>query len=177
MAQRFSNAETAAAAAQQGVDLPSVLRLVRTDPDFRRELKDVISEMIKEDLDRLREEMSNGGVEKPKLDAAAIVAREFPGAQLTTWSHQDAQGQVYGFPETIEVELIRHNSMAYLCSIRESVDIADVVFLIRIGRLYKSINPQSALACIIIARTITDRAKGIADRCKMKTILQAWNMA
>jgi len=126
------------------------------------------------EIDKLREEMASAsGGEKPKLDSVAIIQREFPGSQLSQWSHQDAQGQVYGFPETIEVDVIKHNNMSYLCSIRESVDIADVVFLIRIGRLYKSINPQSSLACVIISRDISARAKSIADRCKMKCIIQA----
>jgi hypothetical protein len=39
----------------------------------------------------------------------------------------------------------------------QSVDIADVVFLVRIGKLYKSINPASSLACVIVARDIAPR--------------------
>lgn len=53
----------------------------------------------------------------------------------------------------------------------QSLDMPDVVFLIRIGKLYKSVNPSSALACVLICRYISPRAKALADKCKMKTIL------
>jgi len=101
-------------------DIQAVLRLVRTDPDFRKELRDVIFETLQPEIDKLRDEMVAASAgEKPKLDSAAIIQREFPGSQLSQWTHQDAQGQVYGFPETIEVDVIKHNNMSYLCSIRE----------------------------------------------------------
>jgi len=100
-------------------DIQTVLRLVRTDPDFRKELRDVIFETLQPEIDKLREELAASASERTKLDPQTIIQREFPGAQLSQWTHQDTQGQVYGFPETIEVDVIKHNNMSYLCSIRE----------------------------------------------------------
>lgn len=53
----------------------------------------------------------------------------------------------------------------------QAIDLSDVVFLIKIGKLFKQVNPQSALACVVICRFISPRAKLLADKCKMKTII------
>jgi hypothetical protein len=55
----------------------------------------------------------------------------------------------------------------------QAIDISDVVFLIRIGKLFKSLNPTSTLACVIICRHISERAKILAEKCKMKIIKAA----
>jgi hypothetical protein len=130
-APRLSNAGSVDASGGNTVDLQQVLRLLRTDPEFRRELKDVIMEFMEPEVQRLRDEMqqmaaeanSSGGssAAKPPLSGSkeGIIAKEFPGSEASLWTHQDAQGQVYGFPETIEVDLIKHNNMSYLCNVRD----------------------------------------------------------
>jgi hypothetical protein len=169
------------AAASLNPEVQAIVRLVKSDADFRNELKNVIAEALQPDLEKLKQEllgqMSANNVAAatshvpPPLDHDAIIQRDFPGATLEDWSHHDEQGSVYGFAETVSSHIIRHNNMAYLCDIKDSIDISDVVFLIRIGKLYKSLNPSSALACVLICRYISPRAKILADKCKMKTIL------
>jgi hypothetical protein len=109
-----------------GVSKEDVLRLIRTDAQFRSELRDVITEFLQPEIERLKEELlrelppgSAQAVDRPKLDAASIIQKEFPGSDMSPWVHQDAAGVVYGFPETIEIDVIKHNNMSYLCSVRE----------------------------------------------------------
>jgi hypothetical protein len=110
-------------------EVQAIVKLVRTDPDFRNELKTVIAEALQPDLDKLRTELmsqmsaSNAAAATsnvpPPMDHDAIIQREFPGAILEEWSHHDEQGSVYGFAETVTTHIIRHNNMAYLCDIKD----------------------------------------------------------
>lgn len=124
-AQDGSSGSTASGAAA-GVSKEDVLRLIRTDPQFRNELRDVITEFLQPEIEKLKEELlrelppgSAQAIDRPKLDAHSIIQKEFPGSEMAPWTHQDAAGVVYGFPETIEIDVIKHNNMSYLCSVRE----------------------------------------------------------
>lgn len=110
-------------------DVQNIVRLVKSDPDFRNELKNVIAEALQPDLERLRAELlaqmsSNNAAAAssnmpPPLDHEALIQREFPGSSVEEWSHHDEQGSVYGFAETVSSHIIRHNNMAFLCSIKD----------------------------------------------------------
>ena len=110
-------------------DVQNIVRLVKSDPDFRNELKNVIAEALQPDLERLRADLqaqmsSNNAAAAssnmpPPLDHEAIIQRDFPGATLEEWSHHDEQGSVYGFAETVSSHIIRHNNMAFLCDIKD----------------------------------------------------------
>lgn len=100
------------------VDVESILKLVKTDQDFRNDLKAVIAETIKPELDKLKEELI-ASTEKKKLNAEEIIEREFPGSTLEKWTHMDEQAVVYGFKEMISVDMIRYNNVSYLCCIKQ----------------------------------------------------------
>eukprot|EP01122_Echinamoeba_exundans_P015736 TRINITY_DN761_c0_g1_i2.p1 TRINITY_DN761_c0_g1~~TRINITY_DN761_c0_g1_i2.p1 ORF type:complete len:207 (+),score=33.69 TRINITY_DN761_c0_g1_i2:175-795(+) len=127
---RLSNAGqdggSMSAGSAAGVSKEDVLRLIRTDAQFRSELRDVITEFLQPEIEKLKEELlrelppgSAQTVDRPKLEAASIIQKEFPGSEMSPWVHQDTAGVVYGFPETIEIDVIKHNNMSYLCSVRE----------------------------------------------------------
>lgn len=110
-------------------DVQNIVRLVKSDPDFRNELKNVIAEALQPDLEKLRSDLlaqmsaNNAAAASsnvpPPLDYDSIIQRDFPGAALEEWSHHDEQGSVYGFAETVSSHIIRHNNMAYLCDIKD----------------------------------------------------------
>lgn len=110
-------------------EVQAIVRLVKSDADFRNELKNVIAEALQPDLEKLKSELlaqmsaNNASAaasnSPPPLDHEAIIQRDFPGATLEEWSHHDEQGSVYGFAETVSSHIIRHNNMAFLCDIKD----------------------------------------------------------
>lgn len=100
------------------VDVDALLRLVKSDQDFRNDLKAVIVEALKPELDKLKEDLLSS-TKKKKLNSEEIIAREFPGATLEKWSHMDEQAVVFGFKEMVNVDLIRYNNISYICCIKQ----------------------------------------------------------
>lgn len=100
------------------VDVDALLKLVKTDQDFRNDLKAVIVEALKPELDKLKDELLVSH-RKKQLDSDEIIKREFPGASLEKWSHMDEQATVYGFKEMVNVDLIRYNNISYICCIKQ----------------------------------------------------------
>lgn len=110
-------------------EVQAIIKLVRTDPDFRNELKSVIAEALQPDLAKLKSELmgqmsaNNAAAATsnipPPMDYESIIQRDFPGSVLEEWSHNDESGSVYGFAETVSSHLIKHNNMTYLCDIKE----------------------------------------------------------
>lgn len=124
-----SQGRLVAGSATPNPEVQAIVRLVKSDQDFRNELKNVIAEALQPDLEKLRSELlsqmsaSNAAAASsnvpPPMDHEAIIQRDFPGAVLEEWSFLDEQGSVYGFAETVSSHIIRHNNMAYLCDIKE----------------------------------------------------------
>jgi len=124
-----SQSRVPGASATPNPEVQAIVRLVKSDHDFRNELKNVIAEALQPDLEKLRSELlnqmsANNAVAAssnvpPPMDHDAIIQRDFPGAVLEEWSHVDEQGSVYGFAETVTSHIIRHNNMAYLCDIKD----------------------------------------------------------
>lgn len=110
-------------------EVQAIIKLVRTDPDFRNELKSVIAEALQADMGKLKSELmgqmsgNNAAAASshvpPPMDYLSIIQRDFPGASLEEWSHNDEAGSVYGFAETVTSHIIKQNNMTYLCDIKE----------------------------------------------------------
>eukprot|EP00029_Vermamoeba_vermiformis_P009775 TRINITY_DN4995_c0_g1_i1.p1 TRINITY_DN4995_c0_g1~~TRINITY_DN4995_c0_g1_i1.p1 ORF type:complete len:279 (+),score=24.48 TRINITY_DN4995_c0_g1_i1:33-839(+) len=177
------------------VNRDTVLSVLR-DPDFKQEFGRVISAMIRVELEKALPSTNPQSYVQPPptpvaappppttenlvkdvptgvkstIELKALVEREFPGSDLQLWKYYDQKGTIYGYPEEIEIDLIKHFDNNYLCDTRDSVDIGDVVTLIRIGKLYKTVNPTHSLACVVIAKTISEKAQKIATRANIRII-------
>jgi hypothetical protein len=100
--------------------------------------------------------------------ARSVLEKDFPGCPLTTWEYNDQQGQIYGVPQSVSIEVLKKDKSNYICDIRHGVSVNDVSNLIKVGKVYRAQNPTSPLACIIITDSINDQAEDIAARCKIK---------
>lgn len=172
--------------------LPSratVLQLFKASPELRAEVADVMAEVLRDELANIKAEISNQQQQTdnqredgaPTISGAQYVSdlseliaaakKELPDVPLTKWTHQDETGTIYGFADTIEIDIMKRENDTFLCDIRHEVDIANVVILLRIGQMYKKLNPKGTLACLIFTRKITPQASKIAAKCKIKVVV------
>jgi hypothetical protein len=100
--------------------------------------------------------------------ARSLLEKDFPGCPLTTWEYDDQQGQIYGAPQRINIDVLKKDKSNYICDIRHGVSVNDVSNLIKVGKIYRAQNPTSPLACIILTDSIQPQAEDIAARCKIK---------
>jgi hypothetical protein len=168
----------------------TILQLFKASPELRAEVADVMSEVLRDELATIKAEISSqqqtadnqredGAAQtltgaqyvSDLADLYAAAAKELPGTPLSKWTHQDESGTIYGFPEPIEIDIMRRENDTFLCDIRHEVDIASVVILLRIGQMYKKLNPKGTLACIIFTRKITPQASKIAAKCKIRVVV------
>jgi hypothetical protein len=101
-------------------------------------------------------------------DALSVLGQQFPGVPLEQWSHYDEKGTVLGTPSNVQISYVKKGASCYLCDIKPQVAVADVGQLLKVGTLYRSVNPQDRLACVIITPNITPRAEEIAQRYFIK---------
>jgi hypothetical protein len=147
---------------------------VLKDPDFRNELNKMISSLIHTEFAKMFESLKaelSPFVYKAGINLKKLVEHEFPGGELTQWKCFDQKGVIYGYPEEVEIDIIKHYDNIYLCDIRESVDIGDVVSMIRIGRLYKATNADAVVACVMVTKQATPKAQQVASRANIRIIL------
>jgi len=183
----MSNAQAPAGATPSRA---TVLQLFKASPELRAEVADVMAEVLRDELANIKAQISNqqttadnqredstpqtiSGAQyvSDMTDLVAAAGKELPGIPLTKWSHQDDTGTIYGFPDTIEIDVMKRENDTFICDIRHEVDIANVVILLRIGQMYKKLNPKGTLACLIFTRKITAQASKLAAKCKIKVVL------
>lgn len=167
-----------------------MLQLFKASPELRAEVADVMAEVLRDELANIKAEISQQQQQAdnqredgtgPALtgaqyvsdlsDLVAAATKELPDVPLQKWTYQDETGTIYGFPDTIEIDIMKRDNDTFLCDIRHEVDIANVVVLLRIGQMYKKLNPKGTLACLIFTRKITPQASKIAAKCKIRVVL------
>jgi len=77
-----------------------------------------------------------------------VVQEVFGIAEVRKWIHRDERGMVYGYPSTIEVDVIIKDREHILMEIKSRVSRSDVAELARIGKLYEEvvgIKPKMAI--------------------------------
>lgn len=133
-----------------------VLDLIKGDKDLRNEFKTLISESIRNEFIKIRGEISaaqqkaqviNAQQQQqaastqtapvqhvfPPANIQELLLKEFPAAELSKWSYLDEKGSVYGFPETIDVDVIKQGTNTFLCSMKEVITL-NIIFIEFIGR-------------------------------------------
>lgn len=165
----------------------TILQLFKASPELRTEIADVMTEVLRDELAKMKAEISSQLEQQKNAPAAtpsqstivasvtdlsdlyAAASKEVPDVPLTKWIQNDESGIIYGFPDTIEIDILKRDNDTWLCDIRHEVDVANVVILLRIGQMYKSLN-KGSLACIIFTRKITPQAVKIASKCKIRVV-------
>lgn len=136
-----------------GLSKAAILDLFRTHPDLQSEFNVLVNEVIKDEFIKIHDTLKSG-VTPETLELYLKARQAYPDAELSKWSFQDENGILYGYSEKIEVDVLKNAKDTYLCDIRVDVDVSNVSNLIKIGRIYKSLNQQSKLSCLIVAKYV-----------------------
>lgn len=134
-----------------GLSKSAILNLFRTHPDLQSEFSILVSEVINDELTKIHDILKTG-VSADLLDLYLKARQTYPEAEFFKWSFLDENGILYGYSEKIEVDVLKNAKDTYLCDIRDEVDVSNISNLIKIGRIYKSLNQQSKLSSLIVAR-------------------------
>ncbi len=96
-----------------------------------------------------------------------VVEKHF-GGRVERWTYLDSDGFVFGYPSTIDIDLVIRDDIHILVEVKSSVSRADVYELWKIGQLYerlKTVKPKLA----IVSPYIDEDAKKIAEQLKIET--------
>ncbi|MEO0254117.1 MAG: DUF3782 domain-containing protein [candidate division WOR-3 bacterium] len=148
----------------------------------REELKSLKEELIvqREELKSLRKEMVDGfkilrdaitalgarwGIfaEEAFRESMEDILKELGFYDVKKWEDYDKEGMVFGYPSTIEVDLVIKDDKHYLIEIKSSVSDGDVLKFKRIGEFYEKktgVKPE----LFIVSPYIREEAK---EKCKV----------
>ncbi|WP_456487730.1 PD-(D/E)XK nuclease family protein [Candidatus Alkanophaga liquidiphilum] len=91
-----------------------------------------------------------------------IVEKHF-GGHVEQWLYYDEQGLVFGFPATVEVDLLIKDKEHILVEIKSHVRRSDVAMLLRKGKLYERVKGAKP-KLVLVSPYIEDAAKSDAER-------------
>jgi hypothetical protein len=140
----------------------------------------------KEEFDRLHEEImalakkhdrSIGALgarwgmqsEKAFRDALAGILEENFGVQVLNVNEYDDQGEVFGRPEQVELDVIVKNGLLLICELKSSIDKAGMYSFERKARFYEQRHQRTANRLIVISPMIDARARKVAERLGIET--------
>ena len=161
------------------LDKQEILRLLKEDQFIRDEVKRVIRQKVVAELEPLRREI----VQPLTIDD--IVLKLFPGAVCSVWKTSDEKGFVHGIPSEITIDVLEHQGEKYYCDCRNvcipfsqpSTHIfkvatpEDILYVIRVGKLYRQQNPDTTLHCIMGVRGITPKASQMAEAANIDVVV------
>jgi len=142
----------------------AIFQLLKTDTQFRDEVKEAIRQVLRPQFDAIIHEF---------IPAIHIddVAKQFPGCKHSVWYHYDTSGAVYGAPSEVEVDILSNDEVTYMCQIRNVISQADVLTMVRIGKLYASNITAGSLRCIMVCHGITPKVRRMAERAKIDILI------
>jgi len=142
-----------------------IMQLLKTDKDFRDEIKNIIRESVRSELLSFKEQYFR------PIDSDRIISEQFQGCTKTKWTQKDEEGIVFGNPGDIEVDLIQNNEVTYIYEVKSIVSIGDIFNILRVGKFFRSRNQNiPRLRCVFIANSIDPRAKLLAEASKIDII-------
>jgi len=159
--------------------------LILRDDEFKAELSILIRDTMAEELDMLREEISQisssftfnvrqgreGQVTINNPNALRVLEQEFPGESVQGWNIFDESGAVHGTPGNVSVDIVRHGGVTHLCQHIPAATKDELTRVMNIGKLFKSQNPGEALSCLIITSNIDEQTTESATKCKIRVLV------
>ncbi|MEO0283862.1 MAG: DUF3782 domain-containing protein [candidate division WOR-3 bacterium] len=91
------------------------------------------------------------------------ILKELGFYDVKKWEDYDKEGFIFGYPSTIEVDLVIRDDKHYLIEVKSSVSDGDVLKLKRVGEFYEKrtgVKPE----LVIVSPYIKEEAK---ERCKV----------
>jgi hypothetical protein len=107
--------------------------------------------------------------EKAFRDALAGILEDTFGVDVLNVSEYDDDGEVFGRPDQIELDVIIKNGLLILCELKSSVDKAGMYSFERKARFYERRHQRQADRLIVISPMIDSRAREVAKRLGVET--------
>jgi hypothetical protein len=107
--------------------------------------------------------------EKAFRDALAGILEKTFGVEVHNVSEYDDDGEVFGRPDQIEIDVIIRNGLLILCELKSSIDKAGMYVFERKARFYERRHQRQANRLIVISPMIESRAQDVAKRLGIET--------
>lgn len=90
------------------------------------------------------------------------ILRDTSGLEVINVTEYDYNGEVFGRPDQIELDLIIKNGLLYICEIKSSTSKADVLIFKKKADFYQKLHQRKADKLIIISPMFDESAKSFA---------------
>ncbi len=107
--------------------------------------------------------------EKAFRDALAGILEKSFGVQVVNVNDFDDQGEVFGRPEQVELDVIVKNGLLLICELKSSIDKAGMYMFERKARFYEKRHQRTADRLLVISPMIDARAQKVAERLGIET--------
>ena len=107
--------------------------------------------------------------EKAFRDALAGILEQNFGVQVLNVNEYDDQGEVFGRPDQVELDVIIKNGLLLICELKSSIDKAGMYIFERKARFYERRHQRQANRLIVISPMIDARAQQVAERLGIET--------
>ncbi|MDS4031687.1 MAG: DUF3782 domain-containing protein [Candidatus Contendobacter sp.] len=107
--------------------------------------------------------------EKAFRDALAGILEKNFGVQVVNVNEYDDQGEVFGRPDQVELDVIIKNGLLLICELKSSIDKAGMYIFERKARFYEQRHQRIANRLIVISPMIEARARKVAERLGIET--------
>ena len=107
--------------------------------------------------------------EKTFRDALAGILEQNFGVQVINVNEYDDQGEVFGRPDQVELDVIIKNGLLLICELKSSIDKAGMYIFERKARFYERRHQRTANRLIVISPMIDARARKVAERLGIDT--------
>ncbi len=107
--------------------------------------------------------------ERAFRDALAGILEENFDVQVLNVNEFDDAGEVFGYPEQVELDIIIKNGVLILCELKSSIDKAGMYAFHRKARFYEKRHNRKADKLIAISPMIDARALAVAQKLGIQT--------
>ncbi|MBK5931108.1 PD-(D/E)XK nuclease family protein [Halochromatium salexigens] len=102
-------------------------------------------------------------------DALAGILEKTFGVEVLNVSEYDDNGEVFGRPDQVEIDVLIKNGLLILCELKSSIDKAGMYTFERKARFYERRHERQANRLIVISPMIDSRAQDVARRLGIET--------
>jgi hypothetical protein len=107
--------------------------------------------------------------ERAFRDALAGILEQSFGVEVLNVNDYDEEGEVFGRPDQVELDVIIKNGLLIICELKSSIDKAGMYSFERQARFYEKRHGRKANRLLVISPMIDACAKKVADRLGIET--------
>lgn len=99
---------------------------------------------------------------------AGILEQSF-GVEVLNINEYDEQGEVFGRPDQVELDIIIKNGLLLICELKSSIDKAGMYIFERKVRFYEKRHQRQADRMLVVSPMIEPKALKVAERLGIET--------